>query len=192
MQKKVSYDAASEKLIRKFMMSRKNKHLVSLLETLREFKSISDLEVSRVASASGAEKGLTSKFEDGDMIAGGFKYDDLGFTFIDRCSDEMGLHRISCQFTFELKELKSKLSKESIYRSIKRFELLKIGIKAIDLKTNDKDEEFIISFCIDLISSGDKKIVDRDSVISYIKILKTSADFFWGLYENSTKDLNVK
>ncbi|RJL02697.1 hypothetical protein [Enterobacter chuandaensis] len=171
-------------------MSRKNRQLVSLTETLREFKALSELTISRISSVSGLDKDINSKFDDGDMIAGGFKYEDVGFTFIDRCSDDMGLHRLSCQFTFDLEDLNTNLSKTSIQSAIKRFELLKIGIKAIELDADEK--KFVISFCIDMISSGDKKIVDRDSVISYIKILKTSADFFWALYEKSTKDLNDK
>lgn len=173
-------------------MSRKNKQLVSLIETLKEFKAISNLEISRISSATTADKDINSKFEEGDMIAGGFRHEEVGFTFIDRCSSEMGLHRLSCQFNFEVDSLNSTLSKESIQSAIRRFELLKIGIKAIEIVTNQKQKDFTISFCIDLISSGDKKIVDRDAVISYIKILKTSADFFWGLYEKSNKDLNVK
>ncbi|HCR0216492.1 TPA: hypothetical protein OMS38_002419 [Klebsiella aerogenes] len=171
-------------------MSRKNKQLVCLTDTLRDFRAISDLKITRIASASGVDKDIKSKFEDGDMIAGSFDHEGVGFSFIDRCSDELGLHRLSCQFTFDLVSLNTNLFKESIQKAIKRFELLKIGIKAIELDVDEN--KFIISFCIDTISSGDKKIVDRDAVISYIKILKTSADFFWGLYEKFTKDLNVK
>lgn len=173
-------------------MARKNNQLVYILETLKDFKSISNIDISRVASLNGDKKDLNSKFEEGDMISGTFEYDNLIFSFVDRCSDIMGLHRISCPFNFEVKELKSKLSMSDINESIRRFELLKIGIKAILKDVNESGGEFSVIFSIDLISSGDKRIVDKDSVVSYINILKTSPDFFWDLYDRSVKEDNGK
>lgn len=172
-------------------MARKNKQLVSLLESLKQFKTIVELNVTKAAAHNGDAKDTDSKFVEGDMISGDFDFEGIKYSFIDRCSSELGLHRISCAFDYEVKRLsKENVNKKALYEAAERFDLVRIGIKSV-IKKIESDSCSVL-FCVDIISSGVKSAVDKDSISSYLSVLSASPDYFWDLYGRYSKEQNGK
>lgn len=172
-------------------MARKNNQLVSLLESLRQFKTIDNLIVTKAATHNGDLKDTDSNFVEGDMISGEFDFEDIKYSFVDRCSSELGLHRISCEFDYEVKRLsKENINKKALYEASERFDLVRIGIKSVVKKV--EIQNFSVLFCVDVISSGVKSAVDKNSISSYLSVLRTSADYFWDLYGRYAKENDGK
>lgn len=155
-------------------MARKNAKLVSLLQALKELKTIKDLKINKTTN--NKEKNLDQVFGEGDFIAGGFLYKDIRYTFIDAPSTMMGLHRLSCSYKYDIKKLREGLTKNAVLDATNRFSMSRLGIKST---LTDMDNEAVyMLFSIDIISTGNSTALDKDSLSMALDILDPAPDFF--------------
>jgi len=157
----------------------KKKRVVSLFLSILQIKAIKNIELDDEH-----KKFITGVApEDGDLIAGDFIYDNIKYSFIDGCSSILGVHRISCNFTFEVK---SDTSISAIEKHINNFNLYRIGIKASFISL--EKETLKVQFSIDFISYSDGSFLSKDRIINSLDLLDSSAEYLWGSAKEIMKD----
>lgn len=157
----------------------KKKRVVSLFLSILQIKAIKNIELDDEH-----KKFITGATpEDGDLIAGDFIYDNIKYSFIDGCSSILGVHRISCNFTFEVK---SDTSISAIEKHINNFNLYRIGIKASFISL--EKETLKVQFSIDFISYSDGSFLSKDRIINSLDLLDSSAEYLWGSAKEIMKD----
>lgn len=171
-------------------MARKGAKLVSLLNTLRNIRTIDGLRIDKIKAKNKNTDDVNQNFSEGDLIAGSFQYQGDNFSFIDAPSSEMGLHRISCEFAYHKNLIRNDLTDKDINHAIKKFNDARIGLKVSrenEITGHDKDEvevkdyTVIINFMFDIITTGNPSAVDKDSILVAISILASAPDFFLDL-----------
>ena len=157
----------------------KKKKIVSLLPSLLQIKAISNIEIddNDVKFLNGA------KPAEGDLIMGDFVYDGLNYSFLDGCSSELGIHRLSCNFTFETK---GNPKQTQIDKHVNNFNLYRIGIKAGFISL-DK-EKLKIQFAIDFLTYGDDIFLSKDRIINSLYLLESASEYFWSSAKDIMKD----
>lgn len=159
-------------------MSKKKKN-VSLLASLLQIKAISNIEIDNndIKFLNG------TKPTEGDLIIGDFVYDDLNYSFLDGCSSELGIHRLSCNFSFEIK---SDIKQSSIDRHVNNFNLYRIGMKAAFISL--EKEKLKVQFAIDFLTHGDDIFLSKNRVMNALYLLESSSEYFWSSAKEIMKD----
>lgn len=145
-------------------MARKKPQLVSLYEQLKNVKTIKNLYIDKTSNEQDIDNIVIS---DGMLLSGSFEYENLKYTFFDRCSKDFGLHRLTVSFSFAVSE--SKIN--DVNSILDEFNLFKVGLKAIVNKRNQG--KISVLFNVECISNGDATVVDVNSIGLYIKMLST-------------------
>lgn len=157
----------------------KKKRVVSLFLSILQIKAIKNIEVDDEQ-----KKFITGETpDDGDLIAGDFIYDNIKYSFIDGCSSILGVHRLSCNFTFEVR---SDTSISAIEKHINNFNLYRIGIKASFISL--EKETLKVQFSIDFISYSDGSFLSKDRIINSLNLLDSSAEYLWSSAKEIMKD----
>ncbi|MEB6635542.1 hypothetical protein [Kluyvera cryocrescens] len=157
----------------------KKKKVVSLFLSILQIKAIKNIELDDKH-----KKFITGENpDDGDLIAGDFIYDNIKYSFIDGCSSILGVHRLSCNFTFEVR---SDTSISAIEKHINNFNLYRIGIKASFISL--EKETLKVQFSIDFISYSDGSFLSKDRIINSLNLLDSSAEYLWSSAKEIMKD----
>lgn len=157
----------------------KKKKVVSLFLSILQIKAIKNIELDDEH-----KKFITGENpDDGDLIAGDFIYDNIKYSFIDGCSSILGVHRLSCNFTFEVR---SDTSISAIEKHINNFNLYRIGIKVSFISL--EKETLKVQFSIDFISYSDGSFLSKDRIINSLNLLDSSAEYLWSSAKEIMKD----
>jgi hypothetical protein len=157
----------------------KKKKVVSLFLSILQVKAIKNIELDDEH-----KKFITGENpDDGDLIAGDFIYDNIKYSFIDGCSSILGVHRLSCNFTFEVR---SDTSISAIEKHINNFNLYRIGIKVSFISL--EKETLKVQFSIDFISYSDGSFLSKDRIINSLNLLDSSAEYLWSSAKEIMKD----
>lgn len=148
-------------------MSKKNKQLVSLLEVLRTFKTMSEFKIIKHSRLKDANP--DSKVEEGDMILVGFSYKSAKFQLFERISDTLGLHRLSLSINIDKNIIPESIVLEKVVNDFNRSRL---GVKLVINTTSENDT--VLTFSVEIISSGIKEAFDKDSIVNFIEILAST------------------
>lgn len=157
----------------------KKKKAVSLFVSLSQIKAIKNIVLDDESTKflSGAHP------EDGDLIAADFVYDNINYSLIDGCSSVLGVHRLSCNFTFEVR---SDTTNIAIEKHINNFNIYRIGIKASFISL--EKETLKVQFSIDFISYSDSSFLSKDRIINSLDLLASSSEYFWSSAKEIMKD----
>lgn len=157
----------------------KKKKVVSLFPSLLQIKAITNIEVDEddVKFLQGA------KPIEGDLIIGDFVYDGLNYSFLDGCSSELGIHRISCNFSFDIR---GEVRQNLVDKHVNNFNLYRIGIKAGFISL--EKEKLKIQFAIDFLTHGDDMFLSKDRVVSSLHLLESASEYFWSSAKEIMKD----
>ncbi|EOZ3049939.1 hypothetical protein ACQQZ6_004672, partial [Enterobacter roggenkampii] len=91
------------------------------------------------------------------------------FQLFERISDTLGLHRLSLSINIDKNIIPESIDLEKVVNDFNRSRL---GVKLVINTTSENDT--VLTFSVEIISSGIKEAFDKDSVVNFIEILAST------------------